>query len=692
MKNVETITIMMPSVRDDPVRYLGDSHLAQLLARERSGKSVADIRDMIAGVLAAPEDVDPDLWLGLVAQAPSNELAQQLQALKQALKERTSSGLEIPAPAWRMKALRHELQRLDLDGFMVPHADEHQGEMLPVGSERLAWLTGFNGSAGVAVVLKDKAAIFVDGRYTLQVRMQVNNEDFDFLHLMNEPPRGWIADHLEGGRLGYDPWLHGKAEVEILGKAAESAGGSLVPCDSNPIDQIWFNQPPPPLSPVRPHALEFAGETASSKIDRIAASLAAQDRDGAVISDPTSVAWLLNIRGGDLPGTPVCLGFAIVSKEGSVTFFADQRKFTPETLSWLPDNVSVRPREELVSGLARLAEDGATIVVDRQSGAARLKDSIEAAGGTALVEQDPCALPRAIKNAAEVTGMANCHVRDGAALATFLCWLDHSVRPGSNVTVDELMAERVLEECRRRVDGYRGYSFETISGFGPNGAIVHYRSSDATNRAFEPGSLYLVDSGGQYPDGTTDVTRTIAIGEPDEEHKRHFTAVLKGHIAIATARFPKGTSGAAIDTLARMPLWKLGADYDHGTGHGVGSHLGVHEGPQNISKRGHTALEPGMILSNEPGYYRTGAWGIRIENLVVVEEDNQPGERPMLRFSTLTRAPIDRRLVNAGDLSDDEADWLDAYHAQVRESLRPLVDSETAAWLDDVTRPIRQES
>ncbi len=684
---------MTPSVAvADSARYLGDSHLARLLARARAGKSVAEVRSLIAGVLAAPEDVDQDLWLRLVTEAPGDELAEQLQALKGMLEERTSSGLEIPAPAWRLQALRDELQRLGLDGFLVPHADEHQGEMLPVRSERLAWLTGFSGSAGVAVVLKDKAAIFVDGRYTLQVRMQVRGEDFDSLHLMNEPPRAWIANHLEGGRLGYDPWLHGKTELDVLRKAARSAGGSLVPCDSNPIDQIWFNQPPPPLSPVRPHALEFAGEAASSKIDRIAASLAAKGHDGAVISDPASIAWLLNIRGGDLPGTPVCLGFAVISKEGSVTLFADQRKFTPEAVSWLPDNVAVRPADELAERLVHLAQDKATIVVDSQSGAAWLHDCIERAGGTALVEQDPCALPRAIKNATEVTGMTNCHVRDGAALSTFLCWLDQSTRPGSNVTVDELTAERVLEECRRRVDGYRGYSFETISGFGPNGAVVHYRSSDASNRTFEPGSLYLVDSGGQYPDGTTDVTRTIAIGVPDEEHKRHFTAVLRGHIAIATARFPKGTSGAAIDTLARMPLWRLGADYDHGTGHGVGSHLGVHEGPQNISKRGHTALEPGMILSNEPGYYRTGAWGIRIENLVVVEEDSQPGERPMLRLSTLTRAPIDRRLVNADDLSDEEADWLDAYHAKVRESLKPLVDSETADWLDDVTRPIRDGS
>ncbi|MCE2520594.1 MAG: aminopeptidase P family protein [Alphaproteobacteria bacterium] len=683
---------MTRSVAVDPARYLGDSHLAELLARARAGKSVADVRSLIAGVLAAPEDVDPDMWLGLVTETPGGDLARQLQTLKQSLEENAPCSLEVPAPAWRLKALRHELQRTGLDGFVVPHADEHQGEMLPARSERLAWLTGFNGSAGVAVVLNDKAAIFVDGRYTLQVRTQVNRADFDVHHLMNEPPHDWISDHLEGGRLGYDPWLHGHAEVGSFRDAAERAGGTLVPCDSNPIDQIWFNQPPPPLAPVRPHALEFAGETATSKIDRIAASLAAKGHDGAVISDPTSIAWLLNIRGGDLPGTPVCLGFAIVSKEGLVTLFADQRKFTPEALSWLPDNVSVQPRDELNTGLAHLAADGAAIVVDRQSGAAWLQDRIEAAGGTALVEQDPCALPRAIKNAAEVAGMANCHVRDGAALTKFLCWLDHSTRPGSNETVDEMTAERVLEDCRRRVDGYRGYSFETISGSGPNGAVVHYRSSEATNRTFEPGSLYLVDSGGQYPDGTTDVTRTIAVGEPDADHKRHFTAVLKGHIALATARFPKGTTGTALDTLARSALWKLGADYDHGTGHGVGSHLGVHEGPQNISKRGHTALEPGMILSNEPGYYRAGAWGIRIENLVVVEEDSQPGERPMLRFSTLTRAPIDRRLVNAGELTDEEADWLDAYHANVRESLGPLVDSETAAWLDDVTRPIRDGS
>ncbi len=682
---------MTRSVAVDPARYRGDSHLAGLLARAGAGKSVADVRRLIAGVLAAPEDVDPDMWLGLVTPTPGDDLARQLQALRRTLEEGAARGLESPAPAWRLKALRHELQRTGLDGFIVPHADEHQSEMLPLRSERLAWLTGFTGSAGVAVILNHKAAIFVDGRYTLQVRTQVNTADFETCHLMNEPPQDWIRDHLAGGRLGCDPWLHGHREVDSFRDASQRAGGTLVSCDSNPVDRIWTNQPPPPLSPVRAHALEVAGESASSKIARIAASLAAKDRDGAVLSDPASVAWLLNIRGGDLPGTPVCTGFAVISKEGSVTLFADRRKFMPEVLSWLPDAVTVRPPGELSDGLARLAANGATVVVDRQSGAARLHECIEEAGGTALSEPDPCALPRAVKNATEIAGMVNCHVRDGAALATFLCWLDETTRQGSNETVDELTAEHMLEACRRRVDGYRGCSFETISGFGPNGAIVHYRSSAATNRTFESGSLYLVDSGGQYPDGTTDVTRTVAIGEPDADHRRYFTAVLKGHIAIATARFPGGTTGAALDTLARTALWKLGADYDHGTGHGVGSHLGVHEGPQNISRRGLTALEPGMILSNEPGYYRAGAWGIRIENLVVVEEDDsQPGERPMLRFATLTKAPIDRRLVNAGDLSDEEADWLDRYHEDVRSTLTPLVDARTAAWLGEVTRPIRE--
>ena len=684
---------MTRSIADDPARYGGDSRLAELLAAERAGKSVADVRGIVAGVLAAPEDVGGDLWLSLVVAQASDELKDQLQALKASMASRTVYGLDAPppAPAWRLKALRRELERLGLDGFIVPHADEYQGEMLPMRSERLNWLTGFGGSAGVAVVLKEKAAIFVDGRYTLQVKVQVRKEDFAFHHLVNEPPTDWIAEHLAGGRLGYDPWLHGAREIESLEKTVANSGGELVPCRHNPVDAVWTNQPPPPLSPVRPHGLEYAGESASSKIERIARSLADKDCDAAVVSDPTSIAWLLNIRGGDLPGTPVCLGFAIVRKEGTVTLYTDRRKLTSEALEWLPENAVVQPSPVLAADLDEASADGAKVIVDRLTGASWLSGRITEAGGEPVLDSDPCALPKAIKNSVEIEGMRNCHVRDGAALTSFLAWLDRSTRPGSNVEVDELTAENTLAGYRGTVDGYRGYSFETISGFGPNGALVHYRSSEQTNRQFEPGSLYLVDSGGQYPDGTTDVTRTIAVGEPDTEQKRHFTAVLKGHIALATARFPKGTNGAALDTLARSALWQMGADYDHGTGHGVGSHLGVHEGPQNISKRGSTALEPGMILSNEPGYYRAGAWGIRIENLVVVEKDGRLSEKPMLRFSTLTKAPIDRRLVAVEDLSDEEADWLDAYHWDVCKTLTPLVDAETAAWLSVATRPIRED-
>ncbi len=683
---------MTRSVVDGPARYEGDFRLAELLAAEKTGKSVSDVRDIIAGVLAAPDDVDAAMWRRLVSDKAGDELAGQLEALKECLAERRDYGLggPPPAPAWRLKALRRELERTGLDGLVVPHADEHQGEMLPLQGERLAWLTGFGGSAGVAVVLREKAAIFVDGRYTLQVRVQVNGDDFSFHHLAAEPPATWIAQNLAGGRLGYDPWLHDDRDVETLAKAALEAGGELVPCTRNPLDSTWTNQPPPPLSPVLPHGPAFAGEAAVSKITRVAASLCEQDCDAAILSDPTSIAWLLNIRGGDLPGTPVCLGFAVVTRDADVTLYADTRKFTRDALDWLPGSVTVQPSAALADGLGTVSADGRRVIVDRLTGASWLSGRIREAGGEAVLASDPCALPKAIKNAVEVEGMRNCHVRDGAALTTFLAWLDRSIRPGSNIEVDELVAENKLAECRSRVEGYRGFSFETISGFGPNGALVHYRSSPETNRRFEPGSLYLVDSGGQYPDGTTDVTRTIAIGEPDDEQKRHFTAVLKGHIAIATARFPKGTTGAAIDTLARAALWQLGVDYDHGTGHGVGSHLGVHEGPQSISVRGSTRLEPGMIISNEPGYYRSDAWGIRIENLVVVEEDDRPGERPMLRFSTLTRAPIDRRLVVAADLSDGEADWLDAYHADVRRTLTPLIDAETAAWLAHATRPIRE--
>jgi len=675
-----------------PSDYAGDARLAELLAAARTGKSVADVRALLAGVLAAPAGHDPEAWMGMVCAEPGDGLRAQLAALKAEMAATLADGRDAgpPAPAWRLAALRRELKARGLHGFIVPRADEHQGEYVPPRSDRLLWLTGFGGSAGVAVVLDDRAAIFVDGRYTLQVEDEVRHEDWERHHPIEEPPPGWIAENLGARRLGYDPWLHTVPGLRRLETAVEKAGGELVACDTNPLDATWSNQPAPPLSPAMVHGLEFAGQPATDKIEAVTGLLAENGEDAVVLSDPASTAWLLNIRGGDIPCTPFCLGYTVVEASGVVTLFTDRRKITPAVRAWLPDSVMVQPMTALSSAMETLGRDGRTVRLDSDSGASWFATRIEEAGGTVVVGEDPCALPKARKNAVEISGTRAAHVRDGAALTRFLAWLDHTNRPGSNEDVDELGAAARLAGFRKEVEGYRGGSFETISGFGPNGAVVHYRVSERTNRRFEPGTLYLVDSGGQYPDGTTDVTRTISIGEPDDDQKRHYTAVLRGHIAFATARVPKGTPGSVLDALARAPVWQLGTDFDHGTGHGVGSYLSVHEGPQRVSKLGKVPLEAGMIVSNEPGYYRTGAWGIRIENLVVVEDDPGETERPMLRFSTITKAPFDRHLIAADDLTAAEIAWVDAYHADVRDTLTPLVDGDTAAWLADATRPLRE--
>jgi Xaa-Pro aminopeptidase len=672
--------------------YPGDAQLARLLAAARAGKSAADVRSIVAGVLAAPQGYDPDAWMAMVAADPDETLRAALRDLKDTMALGRNDGRHAgpPAPAWRLKALRRELARRGLDGFIVPRADEHQGESVPSRADRLRWLTGFSGSAGVAVVLIDKAAIFIDGRYTLQVESEVRTQDYERRHLTDDPPYAWVAAELGQRRLGYDPLLHTVPNVERYAASAAKAGGELVAVESNPVDAIWSNQPAAPLSPMRPQLLEHAGMAAQEKIDGVVADLKESGETAAVLSEPSSVAWLLNIRGGDIPDTPVSLGFAVIEASGAVTFFTDPRKLTADVRAWLPHSVTVQDRAAMASAIDALSAGGGRIRLDSDSTPVWFANRIENAGGKAVVGNDPCAMPKACKNATEIAGTRAAHIRDGAALTTFLAWLDHATRPGSNIEVDELSAADKLAECRSKVEGYRGGSFSTISGFGPNGAVVHYHASARTNRKFEAGSLYLVDSGGQYPDGTTDVTRTISIGEPDTDQKRYFTAVLRGHIALATVRFPEGTNGVALDALAHAPLWQIGANYDHGTGHGVGSHLGVHEGPQRISKAGTVPLRRGMIVSNEPGYYRTDAWGIRIENLVVVEEDDRESERPMLRLSTITKAPIDRRLIAVEDMTASEIAWLDAYHADVRETLLPLVDADTAAWLKDATRPLAE--
>ncbi len=591
--------------------------------------------------------------------------------------------------AARVQRLRDELSRRGLAGFIVPRADEHQGEYVPARARRLAWLTGFSGSAGLAVILADEAAIFVDGRYTLQVRSEVPAALFEYRHLTEQPAGEWIAAHLgRGGTLGYDPWLHTVGEVERYAAAAAKAGGSLVAVADNPIDVIWHDQPPPPLAPVLPHELRFAGKPAAEKRHEIAAALAANGVNAAVLTAPDSIAWLLNVRGGDVPRTPLPLCFAVLNDDASVELFIDRRKLVSGIESHLGNEVAVQPPEQFGPTLDRLGKAGKCVQVDPGSAAAWILARLGAAGAAVERAPDPCQLPKARKNPIELDGTRAAHRRDGAALTRFLAWIAQEAPSGE---LGEIAASDRLEAIRREGENFRDLSFDTISGAGANGAIVHYHASPQSEKRLAPGMLYLLDSGAQYLDGTTDVTRTIAIGAPSDEARDRFTRVLKGHIALATCRFPAGTTGSQLDVLARHALWQAGLDFDHGTGHGVGSYLNVHEGPQRISKLPNTQpLLPGMIVSNEPGYYKTGAYGIRIENLVVVTPcaAMPEAEREMLCFETLTLAPIDRHLVAPALLTAEEIAWLDAYHARVRETLTPLLDAATAGWLAAATRPI----
>lgn len=596
-----------------------------------------------------------------------------------------------PATAERLDALRAELDRRRLAGFIVPRADEHQGEYVARRAQRLAWLTGFTGSAGLAVVLKEQAAVFVDGRYTLQVRQEVDADRFEPVHMADCPPARWLGERLKAGdRFGFDPWLHTSDQVEALRNAAERAGATLVPCDDNPLDAVWTDRPASPSAPVVPHAVEFAGRTAAEKRHDVAQALAADRLDAAVLTDPASIAWLLNIRGSDVAYTPLPLGFAIVHADGRVDLFMDAAKLADGVTDHLGTDVAVRPPADLAPALAALGRAGKRVRVDPTMAAYAVLDRLNTAGARVDRGADPCALPKACKNPVELAGSRAAHRRDGVALVRFFAWL------ADQDCVDELLAADRLEAFRREGRHFMGLSFPTIAGSGPHGAIVHYRSTPTTNRPLRTGELFLLDSGAQYLDGTTDVTRTIAIGSPGAEERERFTLVLKGHIALARAVFPAGTTGSQLDVLARRFLWERGLDYDHGTGHGVGSYLSVHEGPQRVSKlgAGAVALKPGMILSNEPGYYRTGAYGIRIENLIVVQPVEElsgelaGAERSVLEFEPLTLVPIDRALIERALLSDPEAAWVDAYHARVRESLSPLLDDAARRWLEQATAPL----
>jgi Xaa-Pro aminopeptidase len=584
--------------------------------------------------------------------------------------------------AERIAALRAALREAGLDGFVVPRADEHQSEYVPANAERLAWLTGFTGSAGTAVILADAAALIVDGRYTLQAPTQVETGLVTVVPLAEHTPEAWIAAHLGRDKvLGYDPWLHTPDGVVRLERAAARAGGMVRALPDNPVDACWAGRPKPPVGRVIPQPEALSGEAAADKLARVREALQADSCDALVISDPHNLAWAFNLRGSDVGHTPLALGYAVVPREGRARLFLGSADLAPELVAALEPVAEIAPRIDLEEGLAALA--GARVRLDGATGAVALKERIEGAGGTVDVGKDPITAMKAVKNATEIAGTRAAHRRDGASVVRFLAWLDREAAKGG---LTEIAAVEALEDFRAAGGDLRDVSFPTISGSGPNGAIVHYRVTRETDRTVQPGELFLIDSGAQYPDGTTDITRTVAVGTPSPEMRDRYTRVLQGHVAIARAVFPKGTTGAQIDSFARAPLWQAGLDFDHGTGHGVGAFLSVHEGPQRIAKTGTVSLEPGMILSNEPGYYATGRYGIRIENLILVEPRTIPdGERPMLGFETLTLAPYDRRLIAVDLLEPGERAWIDAYHIRVREALSPLVEGETRAWLEAAT-------
>ena len=589
----------------------------------------------------------------------------------------------------RLAALRAELARRGLDGFVVPHSDEYQSEYLPECNERLAWLTSFTGSAGAAAVLKDKAAVFVDGRYTLQVREQTDTRAFEPRDLVAEGPGAWLeANAPKGAKIGFDPWVHSGASADALRAAAGRAGATLVPTDGNPIDAVWQGRPAAPTDKAMPHALILAGESAESKRTRIAEEIRKSGADAAIVSLADSICWLLNVRGSDTPHTPFVLSYAILNGDGSVDWFVDPAKSSPELSQHLGNAVRMRAPSEFNAALDALK--GKTVIADPNWTAAAAFARLDAAGATVRRGVDPCQLPKACKNPVEIEGTRKAHIRDGAALTRFLAWMAREAPKGH---LTEIEAAETLEGYRRKEGSLTDLSFDSISGAAPHAALPHYRVTTSSNRKINKDEIYLIDSGGQYPDGTTDVTRTMIVGKPTPEMKDRFTRVLKGHIALATIRFPEGTTGAALDAHARKPLWDVGCDYDHGTGHGVGSYLSVHEGPQNISKRPVVqSLKPGMICSNEPGYYKEGEYGIRIENLVVVTPAKPvPGgdpQRNFMEFETITLAPIDIDLVEPSLLTEDEREWLNAYHRRVYETLSPLVDDETRHWLADVTRTV----
>lgn len=593
----------------------------------------------------------------------------------------------------RLKALREQLKADRLEGFVVPICDEHMSEYVGSYAQRLAWLTGFGGSAGTAVVLPEEAAIFVDGRYTLQVREQVDGKNWQYQSVPKTSVAAWLKDHAaSGARIGYDPWVHTRTWVDAATKALAEKGAELVAVERNPLDAVWSDRPAPSPAKMAVHSDEFAGQSSAEKRANVADWLNEKGLDATIVSALDSVAWLFNVRGSDVDRTPVALSFAIVGQDGTADLFVAPEKVDDAVRQHLGNAVRVHDRDAFAPALQGFA--GKKIAVDPERAVSAIFGALKAGGAQIVEMRDPTVLAKALKNPVEQAGHRAAQRRDGAALTRFLHWLSIHAQKGCET---ELSASAKLHEIRKATGKLKDLSFDTISGAGPNAAIPHYRVDETSNRTIAPSSIYLVDSGGQYLDGTTDVTRTVWVGpgEPTAEMKDRFTRVLKGHIALARAVFPVGTRGTQLDTLARQFLWAAGVDYAHGTGHGVGSFLSVHEGPQRIatSSGGQAGTEEplaaGMFLSNEPGYYKSGEYGIRIENLILVEpRDIEGAEGEYLGFETLTFAPIDRTLVDTDILTRDELRWWDEYHAKVLEVVGPQLEPEVKTWLANACAPL----
>lgn len=583
----------------------------------------------------------------------------------------------------RLAAVRAQLATMGIDGILIPRTDVHQGEYVPDSDARLAYLTGFTGSAGLAAVTADIAALFVDSRYTLQAPAQTDTALVTVLDTTTVKPGPWLAEHLPAGaRLGFDPWLHTPGRLAPIREALENAGIELIPVE-NPVDAIWEDRPNAPKGPIEVLGHNRTGKSTEAKLAELRTTMNKDGADAVVLTLPESLCWLFNVRGRDVPHNPFVLGFAIVPAEGTPTLFVADNKLTDENRQALEGIAELRDKGEFETALAQLAAAESSVWFDPETAPIRVKSVLSDAGARLIEKRDPVLLPKARKNDVELAGMREAQKLDGIAVAKFLAWFDEAAPHGDLTEIDIV---KMLESFRRDEPTAVDISFETISGSGPNGAIVHYRVSEKSNRGLNPGELMLVDSGGQYLSGTTDITRTMASGPATDEQKDRFTRVLKGMIAISRARFPAGTAGSQIDALARQFLWQIGKTYNHGTGHGVGAFLSVHEGPAGIAPSYTVPLEAGMVLSNEPGYYLEGQYGIRIENLIVVQESEDfPG---YLDFETLTLAPIDRRLIAVELLDAAERDWLNAYHARVSREIGPHLDTQTRGWLDQATATI----